>query len=165
MGRFVRTMAAAAALAVFGTALAGPAAAENRRFVRDFVAESRTLLGDVDAARQQLATNLGTPSGRPDPSRKAGASMEQFHRSFAGSMGRVGGKLRRLSESRQRAENTLSQREAQFTGEIQGDLRRIVQRLSVSQLMLTESPARQAQFFEDIGKQAEAVRRKLQEYQ
>ncbi len=117
--------------------------------------------------RTELASKLGAPKpgGRPDPSRQSMGDAGPFQQQFGGSIDRVIGKMRKLSEARQRAEKTLSPREAQFTVEVQGDLRRMVQQLSLSQVIANDAPDRRALFFEDIGRQAEAVRRKLREYQ
>ena len=160
-------MVTAATLAALGAALAAPAGAENRRYVREFITESQALLGDVEATRTQLATSLGTapPGGRPDPSRDPMGDLGSFYQRFGGSIDRVIAKMRKLSEGRQRAEKTLSPEEAQFTAKVQGDLLRMVQQLSLLQVIVNDAPDRRALFFEDLGRQAEAVRRKLREYQ
>ncbi len=167
MRRLARPLAVGAALVALGATLAAPAGADNRQYVRDSIIESQALLGDVEAARAQFATGLGTapPGGRPDPSREPMGNQGAFNQQLGGSMHRVGAKMRKLSEGRQRAEKTLSPKEAQFTAEVHRDLLRIVQQLSRSRLMVTESPDRRTLFFEDIGRHAEAVRRKLREYQ
>ncbi len=160
-------MAVGAALLALGAALVASAGAENRRYVRDFISESQALVGDVEATRTQLASSLGGtgPGGRPVPPRQPTGSLGSFDQQSGGSIDRIIAKMRKLSEGRQRAEKTLSAKEAQFTAEVQGDLRRMVQQLSLSQVTANDAPDRRALFYGDLGRQAEAVRRKLREYQ
>lgn len=159
-------MGLVAFLAAAGALAAGPAGAQNPRFVREFIAETQGILAEVDATRRQFAAELGDPArqGQPpagDPQKTA----ERFQQYFGGTMEKFGGRVKKLNEDRRRAERTLSEKEAQFTGEVYGDLMKVMQRVATSQLLLTEPPARRAAFFEEIGKQAEALRKKLQAYQ
>ena len=152
-------------LLVAGALAARPADAQNPRFVRDFVADTQGILAEVDATRKQFEAELADPArqGRP-PAADPQKATERFQQTFGGTMEKFGVRVKKLNENRRRAERTLSQKEAQFTGEVYGDLMKIMQRLAASQVQLTEPPARRAAFFEEVGKQAETLRKKLQAY-
>lgn len=153
-------------LAAAGAMAAVPANAQSPRFVREYIAETQGILAETEVARKKFEVELGD-ADRPAraPAGAPGVGVERFQKSFGGTMEKLRGRVKKLNESRQRAERTLSPKEAQFTGEVQGDLMNLMQRMAMSQLLVTEPPPRRAAFFEEIGKQAEVLRRKLQAYQ
>lgn len=160
-----RTMGLAALLTAAGAMAAAPAAAQNPRFVREFIAETQGILAEVDASRKRFEADLGDTGGQGRPAASDPAAMERFQKNFGGTMEKFGSRVKKLAEGRQRAERTMSQKEVQFTGQVHGDLLKLMQQVAMSKLVVAEPAPRRAAFFEEMGKQTEALRKKLREYQ
>jgi hypothetical protein len=158
-------MGIAFCLGAVGLLWATGAGAQNPRFVREFIAETNGILAEVDTARSRFAADLGDPAGQGRPAASDPAAMERFQKNFGGTMEKFGSRVKKLAEGRQRAERTMSQKEVQFTGQVHGDLLKLIQQVAMSKLVVTEPAPRRAVFFEEMGKQTEALRKKLREYQ